>query len=84
MIPGMFALGEQQFQIFAGEIAHDAIIRGDDGIGKIAFGLLQRQDFFFYRIAGNQPISKDLASLADAMGAIDGLCFNRRVPPGIE
>ena len=31
----------------------------------------------------SQPVRDDVAGLADAVGPVDGLVFDRRIPPGI-
>ena len=66
------------------KIVQQTIVGGDDGVGQVAFGLLQLEHFLFHGVARNQPISKHLARLADAMRTIDGLSFYRWVPPRIE
>jgi len=50
--------------------------------GRASF--LQLQDFLLNGVAGNQSIGEDGPSLSNAMRAVYGLRFNRRVPPRIE
>jgi len=40
--------------------------------------------FFLDRVARDEPIGKRVPCLSDTMGAIDGLCFNSRIPPWIQ
>src|SRR5688572_16965760 len=78
------SLRQQQLQVFPGQIMQQAIVRADDCVGKIALGALQLEDFFFHGLTRDQPVSKDLTRLANAVRAIDGLRFDRRVPPRVE
>jgi hypothetical protein len=59
-------------------------LSANDGIGQIALGLLQFKNFFLHGVARDEAIGKNLANLADAMGAIDGLRLDGRIPPWIE
>ncbi len=61
-----------------------AIVRADNGVGKIALGLLQLENFLFHGIARDQTVGEDLARLADAVSAIDRLRFDGGIPPRIE
>ena len=51
----------------------EAAVGGDDGVGEVALGGLQLQDFLFDRVAGNEAIGEEVASLADAMGPVHRL-----------
>ena len=42
------------------------------------------QNLLFNGVPRNQPVGEDLSRLADAVRAVDGLRFHRRIPPGIE
>ncbi len=77
-------LRQQQFNIFGGQVADKTVLRADDGVGKVSFAFLQLQHLFLDRVAGDQAIGKNLAHLADAMGAVDRLRLHGGVPPGIE
>jgi len=50
---------------------------------QCAFAILQFQNFLFNCAFGNQFIYKYRFILTNAMGAIGGLCFRRRIPPWI-
>ena len=63
---------------------YQTIVGSNDGVGQIALGLLQLQYFFLDCVASDEPVGKHLPRLADAMGPVDRLRFNRRVPPGVE
>ena len=52
--------------------------------GEVLLALLQRPDFFFDAVLDKQAISHHFVHLADAVSAVDGLVFHRRVPPRIE
>ena len=60
------------------------VVFGDDGVGEVAFGLLELQDFFLDGAFGDEAVGEDVADLADAVGAVDGLGFDGGVPPGVE
>ena len=66
------------------QLRDQAVVGVDDRVGEVALGFLQLEHFFFDRVLGDQAIREDLAGLADAVGAVDGLRFDRGVPPGIE
>ena len=46
--------------------------------------MLELQDFFLDGAFGDQAVGEDVAGLADAVGAVDGLGFDGGVPPGVE
>ena len=56
----------------------------ENRIGEFPFVLLHLQDFFFNRVLRNDFACKDMACLADAVGAVDGLCFRGGIPPWIK
>ena len=84
LIPDLTRSRQQQFQIFAAQVADQAVVGADDRVGQVALGLLQLQHLFLDRVPGDQPVGEDLAGLADAVGAVDRLRFDGRVPPGVE
>jgi len=45
---------------------------------------LQGGDFFLDGIPADEAVSEDVAILSDAVSAIDGLCLDGGIPPGIE
>jgi len=71
-------------QVVRREIPQDAVVGRDDCLGQAALVILQLQDFFLDGIAGDETVGEDVPILPDAVRAIDGLCFDRRIPPGIE
>src|SRR5262249_480750 len=75
---------QQQFQIFFGQVADEAVVGVDDGVGEIAFGVLEREDFFFDCVAGDDAVSEDLSRLAEAVRAVNRLCLDRWVPPRVK
>ena len=76
--------GEQQFDLFPAQVLHQTCRTAEDGIGQFAFSFLQLQHFFLDRVARDQPVGEDRLVLPDAVGAVDGLRFHGRIPPGIE
>ena len=77
-------LGQQQFDVFGGEVADEAVLPSDDGVGEVALSLLQLQNFFLDGVTGDEAVRKDLTRLPDAVGAVDCLGLDGGVPPGIE
>src|SRR5260221_4267681 len=73
-------LAEQVFQVGLGKAAGEAFFAEHVGDG-LGFALLQFPNFFLDGAGGDQPVGVDRAGLADAMVAVDGLGFHRRVPP---
>jgi len=71
-------------QILGPEVTNHAVVDANNGRGKVAFSFLQLKNLLFDRIAGDQPISKNVPFLSDAMGAVDCLRFYCRIPPRIE
>jgi len=54
-----------------------------DGAGEGGFVALEGADFFLNRATRQDAIRDDLIALADAVGAVDGLCLDSRIPPRI-
>ena len=52
--------------------------------GQVGLGLLQLLDLLFDAATGDQFVDEYRLVLADAVGAVAGLGFGGRVPPGIE
>ena len=75
---------EEHFEFFAAEGADEGVVGGDDGVGELAFVLLEGDDFFFDRVLGDEAAGVDSPGLADAVGAVDGLLLDGGVPPGVE
>src|SRR5215467_7036444 len=75
---------QQQFQILSAQVADQAVVRVYDGVGEVALRALEREDFLFDGVAGDDAVSEDLPGLADAVRAVNRLRLDRRVPPGVE
>src|SRR6185436_1832895 len=75
---------QQQLQILPAQAGHHALVGLHDGVGQGSFPGLELQDLLFYGVAGDQAVGEDGPRLADAVGAVDGLGFDRGIPPGIE
>ena len=56
----------------------------DHGVKEFLFLFLEELDLFFDRAGGEEAIDVDGFGLADAVGAVDGLVFDARVPPWVE
>src|SRR3954470_4166791 len=54
------------------------------GLNELAFAGLQFEDFFFNSLASDELVARHYSCLANAMGSVGGLCFDGRIPPGIE
>lgn len=48
-----------------------AVVGVNDGVGEVAFGGLELQDFFLDRIAGDEEVGEDLVVLIVAVRAVD-------------
>ena len=83
-VPTELELRQQKLDIRGPKIANQAVLPAEDGVGETPLRLLKLEHFFLHRVTSDQAISKDLPRLTDAMGAVDRLCFNGRVPPGIK
>ena len=51
---------------------------------ELLFARFERHDFFFDRVAHQEAVDEDRLLLSDAVGAVAGLVFHGRVPPGVE
>ena len=56
----------------------------EQGIGKVAFGLVQTEDLLLDGVGSDEVIDRDVAMLTDTVGAVGGLLFDGRVPPRVE
>ena len=56
----------------------------ENGFGQFSLVLLHLEDLLFDRVFRNDFACKDMACLADAIGAVDGLCFRGGIPPWIK
>jgi hypothetical protein len=74
-------LRQQYLQIFSPQVADQPVVRTDDGGSQVALGFLELQDFFFHRVACDQPIGKNVLRLSYAMSAVNGLRLDCRIPP---
>src|SRR5207249_3237447 len=81
-IPSWF-LGKKKAQVVQGEGLREGLL-AEDVLDERGFAALELADFLFDAVFHQETISHDLAGLADAMGAVDGLHFHRRVPPRVE
>lgn len=56
----------------------------EERVGQGAFGVVEAEDFLFDGVLGDEVIDGDLLLLADAVGAVGGLLFDGRIPPGVK
>ena len=72
--------GHEEVEVFFGEIEFGGGggIIGEDAVVEGAFFLLQGKDFLFDGAAGDEFVDEDGIFLADAVGAVGGLVFERR------
>src|SRR5947208_5337160 len=77
---GSSTLGEEEAQIIQGKALGEAFF-AKDILGQSGFAALKLAYFLFDALLNQQAVSDDFAGLTDAMSAINGLGFDRRVPP---
>ena len=53
-------------------------------LGQRRLLFLERADFFLDALLDEQAVGVDFLGLANAMGAVNGLALDRRIPSGIE
>src|SRR4051794_9590411 len=75
---------QQQLQILSRQVSNYTVVCGDDRVGQVTLALLQLQHLLLDRATRNQAVSKYLPRLSDAVRAVDRLCFDGRIPPGVE
>ena len=75
-------IAEQKSKVIQREGAGEAFF-AEDVLGQRALAPLQLSDFLLDALLHQQPVGNDVAGLANAVGAVDGLVFNRRIPPRI-
>ena len=56
----------------------------EERVGEGTFGVVEAEDFLFDGVLGDEVIDGDLLLLADAVGAVGGLLFDGRIPPGVK
>ena len=78
----MGALGENLAEAVEVQDAGEGFFL-DDCIGQSSFVALESEDFLFHCVGGDEAISDDGLSLADAMRPVDRLGLNGRIPPRI-
>src|SRR5579862_394708 len=74
---------EQELEVVAGQSAGKTAF-AEDVAHQGGLALLQIPDFLFDSAAADQPVGDHGAVLANAVGAVDGLCFDGWIPPRIE
>ena len=76
---------EQPADVVGGEGGAEGVaVVHDAGGTASALRACERDDLLFDGVAGDQPVDHDVAGLADAVGAVDGLGLGGRVPPRVE
>ena len=60
------------------------LLPADGGLDDRPLAILQDQDFFLHRVAGDELIAGHDSGLANPVGAIRRLVFHGRIPPGIK
>ena len=83
MIRNPLFLCQQHLQIVKRERLRGVLIL-EQGIGKVAFGLVQTEDLLLDGVGSDEVIDRDVAMLTDTVGAVGGLLFDGRVPPRVE
>src|SRR5258708_7731096 len=78
------ASAQKQLQVFGGQVPQETVVSRNDRFGQATFVILQLQDLLLDRVAGNQPVGEHVAILSDAVGTIDRLRFDGRIPPRVE
>ena len=77
-------LRQQNCDCLAIQAGEKAVVLINNGFGQAAFGFLEFENLFFHRVFCDQTVRKNALRLTDAMGAVDGLGFDGRIPPWIE
>lgn len=76
-------IAQQRQQLLGGQ-SSGAVGVGEEAVGQVALAIVQRYDLLLDRIGHDQAVDRDRPRLADAVGAIRGLVFDGRVPPGVQ
>ena len=56
----------------------------EERVGEGTLGVVETENLLFDGVFGNEVIDGDLLLLADAVGAVGGLLFDGRIPPGVK
>src|SRR5580765_5293617 len=75
---------KQTLNFLPGQVVRQRLFAAESGLDDGALLLLERQNLLLHRAARDELVAGHHACLADAMGAIRGLDFHRRVPPRVE
>lgn len=76
-------LAQQEFDILLSEFAGCGAVTFPEHGGECALLVLEGEDLFLDRAPGDQPMNEHRFGLANAVGPVDGLPFDRGVPPRI-
>ena len=77
------SVGKQEPQVLQGEALGKLLLAQHVGHQR-ALLLLERADLLLDALAHQQAVGHHVAGLADAVRAVNGLVFHRRIPPRIE
>src|SRR5258708_6386177 len=66
------------------QVVRQRLLAAEGGLDDRALLLLQRQNLLLHRAARDELVAGHHTGLADAVGAVRGLVFHRRIPPGVE
>src|SRR5579862_9594849 len=80
--PQFALIAEQKSEVIQREGAGEVFF-AQDVCGQRALAALELADFLLDALLNQQPVGDDMAGLADTVGAVDGLVFDRRIPPWI-
>ena len=81
---GEVSILKQRLYILFRENRANASLAVEQAIGQLTFSRLEFIHFFLDRAHGHQPVDENRLVLPDAMGAVDRLLLDGRIPPGIE
>ena len=79
---GFLLLPQQKPEVIQRQCAGEAFFAEDVG-GESALAALELPDFLLDALFHQQAVGDDVAGLADAVGAVDGLVFDGGIPPRI-
>src|SRR5687768_1369521 len=77
-------LRQQQLQVVPLQGAYEAVVGVDDRVGQVLLALLELEHLLLDRVLGDQAVGEHVLGLADAVGAVDRLGLDGRVPPRVE
>src|SRR5260221_10504011 len=75
---------KQTLNFLPRQVVRQRLLAAEGGLYDRALLLLQRQNLLLHRATRDELVAGHHTGLADAVSAVGGLVFHRRIPPRVE